>query len=113
MHFRSHSRGSLAKYKHKIEHWRVLGDDTGWAILGRLVKDGILTFSGNFYFLQPENVNAHLGISWEDLRKGRTSAKLLQYLGSLKQTEYLAKLGPTGRVVGILEIDRRRNIGPL
>jgi hypothetical protein len=61
----------------------VLGNDTGWAILDRLKKDGILTLSGNFYFLQPENVNAHLGISWEDLRKGRTSAKLLEYLGSV------------------------------
>ena len=84
VHFRSHGRGSLARYKHKIEHWRVLGNDTGWAILDRLVKDGILTLSGNFYFLQPDNVNAHLGISWEDLRKGRSSAKLLQYLGSIR-----------------------------
>ncbi len=85
MHFRSHSRGSLARYKDKIEHWRVLGNDTGWAILDRLVKDRILTLSGKFYFLQPENGNVHLGISWEDLRKRRTSAKLLQYLGSIKQ----------------------------
>jgi len=84
VHFRSHSRGSLAKYKEKIEHWRVLGNDTGWDVLERLKSDGILTLSGNFYFLQPESVHEHLGISYADLRKGRTSERLLQYLRSIK-----------------------------
>jgi hypothetical protein len=83
VHFRSHRRGRLAKYKYKVEHWRVLGNDTGWAILRRCLKDGILTLEGSFYFLQPENVDKHLGISWPDLRKGRTSPKLEEYLRSV------------------------------
>jgi hypothetical protein len=80
MHFRAHGKEKLAKYKHKIEHERVLRNETGWAILRQLVQDGILTPSGKFYFLQPENVDRHLGVSYIDLRKGRTSDKLLQYL---------------------------------
>jgi hypothetical protein len=81
--FRSHSRGALAKYKAKIHHERVLRNPTGWAILQRLLKDNILTSDGNFYFLQPDNVHRHLGVSWIDLRKGDTSEKLEGYLRSI------------------------------
>lgn len=78
--FRSHSRGTMARYKQKIEHEHVLKNALGKAILDRLLHDGVLTLDGSFYFLQPENVNKHLGISWIDLRKGRTSTRLEQYL---------------------------------
>lgn len=82
--FRSHSRGALAKYRAKIEHERVLRNPLGRAILQRLLDDEILTREGDFYFLQPENVDEHLGVTWTDLRKGRTSEKLMQYLRSIK-----------------------------
>jgi hypothetical protein len=80
VHFRSHSRGSLAKYKHKVDNERVAGNETGRAILRQLLKDHILTLDGAFYFIEPENVDKHLGVSWHDLIKGRTSEKLVQYL---------------------------------
>ncbi len=83
VHFRSHSRGALAKYRAKIEHERVLRNPMGWAILQRLLKDKILTCEGDFYFLQPENADRYLGVSWIDLRKGATSEKLEQYLRSI------------------------------
>jgi hypothetical protein len=82
--FRSHSRGALAKYRAKIEHERVLRNPLGRAILQRLLDDEILTREGDFYFLQPENVHRHLGVSWIDLRKGRTSEKLMEYLSLVK-----------------------------
>jgi len=82
--FRSHSRGTMARYKGKIEHERILRNDLGWIILDRLLKDGILTRDGSFYFLQPESVDKHLGISYIDLRKGLTSPRLKQYLQSIK-----------------------------
>jgi hypothetical protein len=81
--FRSHSRGALAKYRAKIEHERVLRNPLGRAILQQILDDEILTREGDFYFLQPENVHRHLGVSWIDLRKGRTSDKLMQYLRSI------------------------------
>jgi hypothetical protein len=80
VHFRSHSKGALAKYRHKIEHARVLGTQSGPAILQKLLDDGILTRDGSFYFLEPAQVDHHLGVSWDSLTKGRTSDKLLAYL---------------------------------
>jgi hypothetical protein len=83
VHFRSHSKGALAKYRYKIEHARVLGNESGPAILDQLRKDGILTLSGSMYFLDPAQVDRHLGISWDALRRGQTSEKLLQYLRAI------------------------------
>ena len=83
VHFRSHGRGALAKYRDKIEHDRILGRESGPAILDRLLSDGILTRDGSFYFLDAANLDRHLGISWDSLRKGRTSEKLLQYLTAI------------------------------
>jgi hypothetical protein len=82
--FRSHSRGTLARYRAKIEHERVLRNPAAWAILQQLLKDNILTCEGNFYFLQPDNVDKHLGVSWIALRKGETSDKLERYLQSIR-----------------------------
>jgi hypothetical protein len=83
VHFRSHSKGALAKYRHKIEHVRVLGNESGPAILEQLRKDGVLTLTGSMYFLDPVQFDRHLGISWDALRRGQTSDKLLQYLGAI------------------------------
>ena len=83
VHFRSHSKGALAKYRPKIEHERVLRNALGESILNRCLKDKILILDGSFYFLQPDAVHAHLGISYDDLSKGRTSEKLVQFLESI------------------------------
>ena len=83
MEFRSHSKGTLAKFKDKIEHERVLMKN-GWEILERLKSDRIVTASGVMYFLHPDEINKHLGISWNDLRTGKTSEKLIYYLRSIK-----------------------------
>lgn len=80
MEFRSHSKGALKKYKDKIDHERVLRNDVGKAILKQLLADDILSESESFYCLDPEMINKHLGISWQDLRRGMPSEKLLNYL---------------------------------
>ena len=84
MQFRSHSKGSLARFKEKIEHARVIQNETGQMILDRLLQDGILQLKGKFYHLKPDAVNAFLGISWLDLRKGETNDKLIGYLRAIK-----------------------------
>lgn len=81
--FRAHGRGKLAKFKGKIENERVLRNPTGHAVLRRLLADKVLKLDGNFYFLQPEGVNEHLGVSWLDLKKGQISDKLIEYLNSI------------------------------
>jgi hypothetical protein len=82
-HFRSHSKGAMAKYRDKIENERVAGNEIGGAVLKQLLRDGILTLKDPLYFIQTDQVDKFLGISWPDLRKGGMSEKLLQYLRSI------------------------------
>ena len=81
--FRSHSRGALARHRQKIENERVLRNEIGRNILDRLLKDGILTIFDDRYFLQPEQVNNHLAVTWPELRSGVMPSKLLEYLRSI------------------------------
>lgn len=82
-HFRSHSKGAMAKYRDKIENPRVAGNPVGEAVLHRLVADGVLTLEDPMYFIQTDQVDKLLGISWMDLRQGFVTDKLLQYLQSI------------------------------
>lgn len=81
--FRSHSRGSLAKYRHKIEHERVLRNDIGRSVLGKLVEDRILSVKGNFYHLDPSRLGDCVGVTWHDLRRGHFPDCLAVYLQSI------------------------------
>jgi len=78
--FRSHSRGTLARYKEKIEHERILKNEIGQSVLNKLLDDEILSLQGSHYILDPDGLNAHLGVTWPDLRKGQMSETLLNYL---------------------------------
>lgn len=80
LEFRSHSKGSLAKYRYKIEHERVLRNEMGRAILDRLLKDEVLQLKGVFYHLLPDGLHRHLGVSWHDLRRGLIPEGVVQYL---------------------------------
>ena len=80
MTFRSHSRGSLARLCDKIDHDRVLKNDVGRSILIRLQEDGIVRKDGRFYFLDSDALAERTGISWHDLRHGRTPDTLRAYL---------------------------------
>jgi hypothetical protein len=82
-HFRSHSKGTMAKLRDKVEHERIAGNDVGRPVLQRLVNDGILVPEGIFYFLEPANVDRLLGVSWMRLREGETNQKLVAYLQSI------------------------------
>lgn len=83
MEFRSHSRGALARYQYKIEHERVLKNEIGQAVLGRLVRDGILTLRGKFYYLDPDKLSANVGVSWQDLRRGVIPDSLEKYIKAI------------------------------
>jgi hypothetical protein len=69
MTLRSHSKGSLARVRHKIEHARVLQGPIGEALLAKLLSDGVITLRGNFYHLVPTNADQHTGTSWMELRR--------------------------------------------
>ncbi len=82
---RSHSKGSLARVRFKIDHARILQGAVGEALLSRLVNDGILVLRGNFYHLVPQQADQHTGISWLELRRGRSSKRLKTYLHNFVQ----------------------------
>jgi hypothetical protein len=77
---RSHSRGSLARVKDKIEHARVVKNAAGRTLLSSLVGDGIFRIDGNFYHYQPDVASRILGVTWQQLRRGGSSDALSRYL---------------------------------
>lgn len=79
---RSHSKGSLARYRHKIESQRVLQGALGEALLNQLRTDKVLQLDNKFYHWNPERAAALVGISWQDLRRRHTSELLTAYLES-------------------------------
>jgi hypothetical protein len=89
---RSHSKGSLARYRKKIEHQRVLQGPVGQALLEKLKVDGILRLEADFYHWVPEQAASLVGTSWHDLKMGMASDQLRAYL-----TDFLARLPPASR----------------
>ncbi len=82
--FRSHSRGSMARYKYKIESDRVIKNPIGKAVLRSLLSDGILRLEGKFFFLDADLLSSKMGVTWQDLRRGRAPEAMLNYLRQVK-----------------------------
>ena len=78
--FASHKRGNLAKYRVKIEHERVLQNQLGRQILEALINEGILRKDKKFYYVEPDQCDTKLGISWHQLRQYKWSSKLEAFL---------------------------------
>ena len=78
--FASHKRGGLAKYRHKVEHKRVLRNQLGKQILETLIKEGILRKDGSFYHIESDQCDKILGISWQQLRQYKSSSRLEEFL---------------------------------
>ncbi len=76
---RSHSKGSLARFKDKVEHRRVLKNDLGRALLAKLVADGVLTLEKDFYHWGPERGDALLKVSWHGLRNRHVTPEMRAY----------------------------------
>ena len=76
---RSHSKGSLARFKDKVEHRRVLKNQMGKALLASLLDDGILKLEDDFYHWVPERAAAVLKVSYHDLRNRRVTPEMKAY----------------------------------
>ena len=83
LEFRSHSRGSLARFRGKIDSQRVLKNDIGRSVLNSLLRDGVMYTKGNFYFLDSGRLHECLGVSWPELRGGQGSETMIGYLKQL------------------------------
>lgn len=78
--FRSHGKGSLAKYQEKINQDRVLKNEIGERILELLLEDEIIYMDGVMYHLDTDKLDEYLGVNWHDFRLGRQPDQLMSYL---------------------------------
>lgn len=81
--FRSHSKGRLARYKGKVEHFRMTKGALGVALRQQLVADGVLSLEGPMYFLDPNVLGDRLGLSFQDLKLKHYSPQSRAYLQSV------------------------------
>lgn len=80
--FRSHSKGSLARLKDKIDHHRM-SKGPGAAIRDQLVADGVITSGGRMYYLHPERLGSVVGATFEDVVRKSFSEKTVEYLRAI------------------------------
>lgn len=76
--FRSHGKGSLARYEEKLEHARMT-KGYGKQVLDAMVKDGILTKEDRFYFLDSSKL-AELKVSYQACMAGRFSSEAVAFV---------------------------------
>lgn len=81
--FRSHSKGRLARYKGKVEHFRMTKGALGVALRQRLVADKVLSLEGAMYFLEPTVLGDKVGVSFQDLKLKNYSPQSRTYLQNL------------------------------
>lgn len=81
--FRSHSKGRLARYKGKVEHFRMTKGPLGVALRERLVADKVLSLEGAMYFLEPDLLGSKVGVGFQDLKLKHYPPKLREYLQAI------------------------------
>ena len=81
--FRSHSKGQLARYIGKVEHFRMTKGDLGVALREQLLEDGVLSLTKTMYILDPDELGAKVGVSFQDLKLKRYPAATNAYLARL------------------------------
>jgi hypothetical protein len=77
--FRSHSKGNLARYQHKIEHSRMT-KGMGNVILKAMLAEKILTLNGSMYFLDPDLLGKVTGASYADCMSRRFSTNTVDFI---------------------------------
>lgn len=78
--FRSHSKGRLARYQGKIEHFRMTKGTVGVSLREKLKTDDVLSLEGPMYFLDPDALGRVVGIAFQDLKMKKYSDSTNEYL---------------------------------
>lgn len=77
--FRSHSKGSLARYRNKLDHARMT-KGTGQLVLNALKQEGVITTKGDFYHLDANALGAKVGASYQDCTRKSFSQHTIDWL---------------------------------
>ncbi|MDR3682111.1 MAG: hypothetical protein P4L11_00170 [Geothrix sp.] len=78
--FRSHSKGRLARYKGKVEHFRMTKGAIGIALRERLLADKVISLEGSMYYLEPDALGRVVGVGFQDLKFKHYPSKSRVYL---------------------------------
>ncbi len=81
--FRSHSKGQLARYVGKVEHFRMTKGDLGLRLRQKLLADKVLSIVSPMYILDPDALGSVVGISFRDLKLKRYPPETKTYLADL------------------------------
>ena len=80
--FRSHSKGTLARFKSKIDN-RIGNTPMGSAIIDALLKNKII-YEGNFmYFIDADKQAELLGLKYDDIRSCEMNSKTIAFLQTI------------------------------
>ena len=77
--FRSHSKGSLARLKDKLDHERMT-KGTGQAVLDYMVKYEIITTDGTMYYLDPDKLGGETGATYADCVTKNFQSKTITFI---------------------------------
>lgn len=81
--FRSHSKGSMARYKWKINDARISGHDVGKLLIDRLLKTGIIEEKGIMYYLNRDKTAQLLGLTFDKLKTTSPTPQMAQFLNEV------------------------------
>jgi hypothetical protein len=84
--FRSHSKGNLARYQHKIEHARMT-KGAGQAVLNHLIDEHILSLKAPMYFLDPVRLGEAAGATYADCMARRFQPKTIEFVRKAIESE--------------------------
>lgn len=80
--FRSHSKGVLAKYYERIDN--IMGNNpVGKAVIDALVEKNVMYRKAHLYQLNPDAMDAVLGLSYDGIRNFEQSDKALEFLRNI------------------------------
>ena len=79
--FRSHSKGTMARYKNKIEDSRISGNKYGEKIIEMLLEKNVIQeANNNFYELNRENTANVLGLTFDQLKNATLNPKMKSFI---------------------------------
>lgn len=83
LHFRSHSKGVLAKYKEKIDN-RIGRKPLGRKVLSSLIDKGVIYEKNLMYYIEEEKFSDVLGVNFSGIRTYELSDKITAFLNSIE-----------------------------
>lgn len=78
--FRSHSKGSMARYKGKIDDSRISGHDIGKLLINSLLENGIIEDKGYMYHLNRSRTAELLGLTFDKLQATSPTPQMAKFI---------------------------------